>query len=194
MTDPGDEDTRRRTVARGREQIIDDAQKKLHRAAEEYIGAANTLDRDDELGVKAAQLHNAVISYYRSLAPLKHEPAVADYWQTARLWPRGDGSGKQVCGLDELRKWMFNVQERTETSVGFTGQQKQTRREPRRLPPRYALLAADRLHRAAVELGFKPPTESENDDAGFEYADVLEEGPPDNGEKPTIQTDGGDDA
>jgi hypothetical protein len=174
------------TAARSRERLIAKSQEHAFEVSQQYIQAANSVQDGDVTRVGAAELHNAVIAYYRALAPLANDPAVVNYWETVKLWER---DGEPVTGFDVLEGWAVRYRTTTtESTVGFTGKSQQTSREPVRLPPQISLRIVKKLDKAAVKLGFQPPTADAGDegDAGFNYSDILDEGPPDEGQKPEI--------
>jgi carbohydrate-binding DOMON domain-containing protein len=130
--------------------------------SQQYIQAANSVSGDDAQRVGAAELHNAVIAYYRALAPLSSDGAVADYWESVELWQR---DGEPVTGFDELREWAVRYRTTTtESTVGFTGKSQEQSREPVRLPPQISLRIVQQLDTATVKLGFGPPTDDTTDD------------------------------
>lgn len=168
--DDGDRPT---TVAQSRERIISHAQERCHAASVRYIEAANSLDGDNRRELAAAELHNAVIEYYRALQPLSNEDAVSDFWESVVLWTtegsESDGGGSDddgsvgdsaaVTGFDRLGKEAVRFRTVTESKMGYCGQRTESRREPVRLPPDLLLRVAQKLDEAAIKLGFSPETD-----------------------------------
>jgi len=153
------------TVARSRERLIAEAQERAYKTAQRYIQAANSTDDRETQQVTAADLHNAVIGYYRALAPLSDHDAVSGYWDSVELWDVrvDEETTTSVTGFDTLADWAVRYRTVTEERVDFTGVQRETHREPVRLPPQHALKIVQQLHRAAVKLGFEPPTADTTD-------------------------------
>jgi hypothetical protein len=157
-----DDDPGQSTVARSRERLIAQAQERTYKSAQRYIQAANSVDDSGMQQAGAAELHNAVIGYYRALAPLSDHSAVSGFWDSVELWESPDG--ETVTGFDALADWAVRYRTTTDSAVGFTGRERQQQREPARLPPQVSLQIAQQLHRAAVKLGFKPPMADTTDD------------------------------
>jgi hypothetical protein len=165
-----DDSTQTTTVARSRERIISHAQERCHAAAVRYIEAANSLDDDARSDLAAAELHNAVIEYYRALRPLSGEDAVSDYWGDVTLWTRrtqsesgSDEEAAEVTGFDRLGEEAVRMRTVEEKTMGYTGSRTVTRQEPVRLPPKILLRIAEKLDEAAVKLGFAPETDDGRD-------------------------------
>lgn len=60
------------------------------------------------------------------------------------------------------------------------------------LSPQALLRVFSAANRFYARVGMDLELEEEDGDAGFDYTDILEEGPPSNGEAPQIKPDGGD--
>jgi len=176
---------------RARENIIKHEQERLHTAMSEYVQISNSINREDAERVAPAELHNAVIRYYWALKPLASEPAVSDFWDSATLWRNREG--EEACGFDTLMDYA-NKYRTVERQVNdFKGHRVVREKEPVRLPPEHLLNIGTLLNKAAWRLGFAPNADGPDTDgdAGFDYSDILEEGPP-GGDAPQLDGNGSD--
>jgi hypothetical protein len=145
-----------RTAGRSRGRIIAATQERAFKAVNRYVEAANSLDDSGEARVAAAELHNAVMAYYRALRPLRNEEVIEDFWEGAEWEYRGD----RVKGLDKLAQVMVESEEDTEHRQGFLGARTERKRKPLRLAPKTLIQLAATLDDAAVKLGFAPEVDT----------------------------------
>lgn len=124
--------------------------------------------------------HAAVMRYYLELEVYSDEPAVSDYWESAKLW-RGP-EGEPVVGIDHIQEWMNNYQTVQIQRAG-RGRGTKEKRVRRPMPPDKALRAAQVLDKAAKKIGLTVPvkdvTERPYDDWRTEFEDGVYHGPDD---------------
>lgn len=124
--------------------------------------------------------HAAIMRYYVELEVYSDEPAVKDYWESARLWPGENGNW--ITGIDHIREWM-NRYHTIEVERAGRGRGTDTKQVRVPLPPDKALRASQVLDKAAKKLGLTLPvkdvTERPYDDWRDEFEGGVYEGPED---------------
>jgi hypothetical protein len=61
------------------------------------------------------------------------------------------------------------------------------------VPVKVSMRAFRKINNFLAEVGLDADMEGDDQEAEFDYSDILENGPPDSGEKPELATDGGND-
>lgn len=174
----GEEGGGQQSIGRSRARIISSCQERCFKAVARYIEAANSLEDQQNARLAAAELHNAVLAYYRALRPLRDKEAVEDFWASAE-WEFTDSSGytQTLEGLGELEGMMLQTEQVEQTTQGFLGRRTTASQQPTRLPPRTLLDLAAKLDDAAVQLGFAPDV-----DDGAQQLYAIKKDPEDYGE------------
>jgi hypothetical protein len=60
------------------------------------------------------------------------------------------------------------------------------------VPVQVSIRAYRQINKFLAEVGLDADMQGDTEEAEFDYSDILEEGPPNEGERPDIATDGGD--
>lgn len=148
--------------------------------------------------VAAKDLHKAVIGFWWRMRPHILE---LDIWESAAdskyldrdvIWegahPRTD-EPVRIEGLQDISEWVERTSQIEHPAPG-PNRSSQTHSEEVRiqLPPAAAITVGELLTVLFKEFGLGVDVEDPmKGDAGFDYTDLLEDGPPGDGEKPEIE-------
>jgi len=137
-----------------------------------------------------ADLQSDILMLYRALRPYRDR--APRMWTEIELYQTSDGV---VKGVDSIDAWVRLTEPVEADSADFSGK-KQTVEQPKILPFHVLDSTASALFDVADEIGFNAvAAPSSNNDAEFDYADLLDESdntPSPNAEGgPVAKTDGG---
>lgn len=177
------------------------AKARLSDVVETFI-ESNAVGGSHEL-VAHKELHKSVLGLWWRMRPhitdldVWEDAARSEYLEREQIWSGSHpqtGEAVEITGLRDIGKWM----DRTSTvqhAIPGPNNASKTQDEQLRvfLPAEAAIEAGKLLLVLFKDLGLDVEVEDpQSGDAGFDYSDLLETGPPGDGEKPEIEGVGDD--